>query len=418
MGIFIIVLICLYSYLALSLCNRIEKTNWFASKKNPNKKNILFVRIFVLLTALVLFIFQFIVLASKRLPQLDFFYTPEFASYFYILKFIAYCLIGVFGLLIFVLLAIDLYEAIKRIISFIVKLIFKSDKNKTDKTNEQINFNRRAVITTSAFVGINCIWAIPKAIQIPNITNVNLPIKNLPEAFNGFTIAQISDLHIGDLLEKSFVEKVVELTNNLKPDLIALTGDVVDGYTSSINSMTEPLKYLESKNGIFLVSGNHEYYSGWESWQKQFIKYGFTILSNQNQIIEKSGQQIAICGVTDLSTRSRSFSASIYKNAIISNPVKAKSGLSDDMVKILLAHQPGDYDLAANLKYDLMLSGHTHGGQMFPFNFLVKLVHRYYKGLYLHDQMWIYVNKGTGYWGPPMRSLSNNEISLITLEKG
>ncbi len=221
----------------------------------------------------------------------------------------------------------------------------------------------------------------------------------------------ISDLHIGSLIKYKYVKNVVNIVNSLNPNLIAMTGDFVDGSVESLQRDIAPLAELKAKYGKFFATGNHEYYSGANSWIEKFKELGVDVLLNEHRILQLKDDKIAIAGVTDYSTINMP-----VPNA--SDVMKAVNGISIGMVTILLAHQPASYKVAHQAGVNLQLSGHTHAGQYFPFNILIDFFHRYFKGLNLHKGMWIYINKGTGYWGPPLRSWSPSEITLIILKQG
>ncbi|RYE05855.1 MAG: metallophosphoesterase [Rickettsiaceae bacterium] len=242
----------------------------------------------------------------------------------------------------------------------------------------------------------------------PVVQKVEISLKNLPVSFDKFKIVQISDLHVGSIIKQDYVTKVVQMVNSLEPNLIALTGDFVDGRVKNLKGDVSPLSQMKSTYGSFFVTGNHEYYSHAGEWVTEFTNLGIHNLSNEHVLIQNNQDMFVLAGVTDYSTIKN-----FAKN--ISSPKKALEGAPIELVKILLAHQPASYIEAKKAGVDLQLSGHTHGGQYFPFTLLIRLFHRYYKGLNFHDGMWIYINRGTGYWGPPIRSELPSEITLITL---
>lgn len=249
-----------------------------------------------------------------------------------------------------------------------------------------------------------------EATSKPHIVTVDIPFPNLPDAFDGFRIAQISDLHVSSLIGHEYVAEVVEMTNNLKPDLIALTGDFVDGSVEQLSTRISPLETLTAPHGVFFITGNHEYYSGAEAWIEKFRSFGTHVLLNEHKVLERGHDKIVLAGVTDYSTRHPPSDNPF-------SPQKSLVGAPLDTVKILLAHQPASYREAAAAGFDLQLSGHTHAGQYFPFTMLIGFFQRYYRGLNRHDKMWIYVNSGTGFWGPPLRTGVPSEITLLTLRK-
>lgn len=263
----------------------------------------------------------------------------------------------------------------------------------------------------TAFITLlTIILGVIEILKGPLIERVDIVLDKLPLNFDGFTIAQISDLHVGSTIKGNYVQKVVNITNSLKPNLIALTGDFVDGNVEYLKNDVAPLARLQSTYGTFFVSGNHEYYSGIKQWLQEFASLGIVNLLNEHVLINKNREQIVLAGVTDYSTIRK-------QTDDVSSPTKAISGAPKGLVKILLAHQPASYIKAKQAGFDLQLSGHTHGGQYFPFTLLIRFFHRYYKGLNNHEGMWLYINRGTGYWGPPLRVGSSPEITLITLRR-
>ncbi len=242
----------------------------------------------------------------------------------------------------------------------------------------------------------------------PTVRRIDIPLKSLPAALNGFTIAQISDLHVGLMIDRAYVENVVAITNGLAPDLIALTGDFVDGSVPDLTDAVAPLAALKSIHGSYYIPGNHEYYWGAAPWFDEFKRLGCTVLLNQHVVIGDGDSAFILAGIPDLSAQRRD-------DAVKPDLEQTLKGAPPDLVKILLAHQPASYELASAAGFDLQLSGHTHAGQYFPFTLLIGLFQRYYKGLNRHENLWVYVNRGTGYWGPPLRTANPTEITLITL---
>lgn len=416
MSLFLVIPIIIFIYVASRLSLMIIHSRWFLKNSHQDKKALFWLKVKVWGILLSVFIFIMFVFTLRRgLTEYLSFLADK--NTIYILKYLAFIWLGIFSLTFVSLLIVDICALLVKTYGLIRRFIGKTLKpNQMQKEQAQINFNRRSLLISGAFVSTSSVLGANNASANPQIIYVDIPIRNLPATFENYTIAQISDLHLGDTLDEKYALKVVEQTNALNPDIIALTGDFVDGKVSDIEYMTQPLKQLKARGKIFMVSGNHEYYSGWDEWEKVFTDYGFEILSNQNRIIERAGDKIAICGVTDLSTKKPQRAYTLKANMVVSDPNAALLGIDPNLVKILLAHQPGDYATAAKAGYDLMISGHTHGGQYFPFNLVIKVVHRYYKGLNLHDKMWVYVSRGTGFWGPPIRTMTANEITLFRLK--
>jgi predicted MPP superfamily phosphohydrolase len=241
------------------------------------------------------------------------------------------------------------------------------------------------------------------------VVEVDVPLRNLPSALHGFSIAQISDVHVGATIRRGYVERIVEAVNALKPDMIALTGDFVDGSVKELAPHTAPLGRLNALHGAFFVTGNHEYYSGASAWTAEFRRLGLHVLLNEHAVIEHNGAPLVVAGVTD-------FSAHHFNPAQRSDPQAALAGApSNAAAKILLAHQPRSASAAAQAGFDLQLSGHTHGGQFWPWNLFVRFQQPFTAGLHRLNALWVYVSRGTGYWGIPNRFGAPSEITRLRL---
>jgi uncharacterized protein len=191
--------------------------------------------------------------------------------------------------------------------------------------------------------------------------------------------------------------------------MIAVTGDLVDGSVRDLSRHTEPLSRLTARHGAFFVTGNHEYYSGVGAWVKEVRRLGLSVLMNEHIVLQHGGASVIVAGVTD-------YTAGYFDPAQRSDPIGALTGApSDAGVRVLLAHQPRSAFAAARAGYDLQLSGHTHGGQFFPWNFVVRLFHPFTTGLHRLGKLWIYISRGTGYWGPPKRLGAPSEITFLRL---
>ena len=263
-----------------------------------------------------------------------------------------------------------------------------------------------SIVTTTSVSTIAGLYAARKGARIMKTT---VPIRGLDKDLSGMTIAQVSDLHVGPTIKKGYVEEVVEQVNRLNPDIIAITGDLVDGSVEYLSKHVEPIKDLHANIGKYFVTGNHEYYSGVDQWLDKTDDYGLTNLIDSHEIITKGSGSITLGGVTD-------YRSSSIKPEHKSDPEKAFYGAPENIPKILLAHQPWSIFDAHKTGADLQLSGHTHGGQFWPFVYAVRMANPYTSGLHDHDGTWIYVNRGTGYWGPPMRLGVESEITLVKLE--
>ncbi len=236
-----------------------------------------------------------------------------------------------------------------------------------------------------------------------------IPIAGLPAALQGFTMVQISDIHVGPTIRARHVEAIVAAVNRLQPDLVAITGDLVDGSVAELESQVAPLERLRSQHGSFFVTGNHEYYSGAPAWIVQLGKLGIRVLHNEHVVIERGGAKLLLGGVTD-------YGGHHFHESHRSDPHAAMVGAPADVaVKVLLAHQPRSAPAAASAGFDLQVSGHTHGGQFFPWNFFVRFQQPFTAGLHVMDELRVYVSRGTGYWGPPKRFFAPSEITQLKL---
>jgi hypothetical protein len=242
----------------------------------------------------------------------------------------------------------------------------------------------------------------------PRVKTVDVPLKDLPPALNGFKIAQISDMHIGPTIKRPAMKHVVATINRLDVDVVAITGDLVDGNVYELSRHVAPLAGLRSRHGTFFVTGNHEYYSGVMPWIKYLPTLGVRILMNEHVILLHHHAPLVLAGVAD-------FSAASYEPSHRSDVALAITGAPRAAVKILLAHQPRSAAAAEAAGFDLQLSGHTHGGQFLPWNFFVRFQQPFTAGLGRVADMLVYTSRGTGYWGPPNRFGSPSEITLLRL---
>jgi predicted MPP superfamily phosphohydrolase len=245
--------------------------------------------------------------------------------------------------------------------------------------------------------------------RLARVVRVDVPIAGLPQELSGYAIAQISDIHVGPTIKRAYLNAIVNKVNSLKPDAIAVTGDLVDGSVQRLALHTAPLARLAAPDGVFFVTGNHEYYSGAEQWIAEVRRLGLRVLLNEHVIRRRGQAALMIAGVTD-------FTAQHFNPAHKSDPQQAAAGAPEDVaVKVLLAHQPRSAPAAADAGFDLQLSGHTHGGQFFPWNLFVPLQQPFVAGLNRVRSLWVYTSRGTGYWGPPKRFGAPSEITLVRL---
>lgn len=251
-------------------------------------------------------------------------------------------------------------------------------------------------------------FGLYSARRIASVKEVEVPLRDLPDALHGFTIVQLSDVHVGPTIRRGTVERIVAAVNQLGADVVAITGDLVDGSVSELKHHTAPLSGLEARHGTYFVTGNHEYYAGAESWVTELRGLGMNVLLNQHVVLQHDGHPVVIAGVTD-------YWAGRMLPHHQSDPKGAIAGAPDAHVKVLLAHQPKSAHAAADAGYHLQLSGHTHGGQMIPWNLFVPLQQPFVAGLHRLRDLWVYTSRGTGYWGPPLRVGAPSEITRLRL---
>ena len=255
-------------------------------------------------------------------------------------------------------------------------------------------------------VGVSAVGLFGATAGALQVKKVRVTLRKLPAALEGYRIVQISDVHVGPTLGRDFVEEMVRKVNALEPDLIAITGDLVDGTVGQLKEQTEPLRDLRARDGAFFVTGNHEYYTGdVDEWLAWLSAAGIRPLRNERVLI-REGFELA--GTDDRTARGLGHGEDIPK---------ALQGRDPDKPLVLMAHQPKSFFQAAQLGVDLQLSGHTHGGQIYPFTYLVALFQPYVAGLYQKGNSQIYVSRGTGTWGPPMRLGAPAEITEIKLSQ-
>lgn len=233
------------------------------------------------------------------------------------------------------------------------------------------------------------------------VKRVRVELSKLKAAASGMKIVQLTDVHVGPTIGREYVERVVARVNDLDADVVVITGDLVDGSVEDLKEHVAPLAQMKNKHGIYFVTGNHEYYSGAEAWIAYLESIGIKVLRNEHvRIGGDDGFDLA--GIDDPSSGTQDLR-------------KALAHRDPEIACVLLAHQPRGVHLAEELGVDLQLSGHTHGGQLFPWNYMVRLQQPFVEGLHKLQTAQIYVSSGTGYWGPPMRVGTSAEITEIHL---
>ncbi len=321
----------------------------------------------------------------------------------------AYVWMGTAFYLLLVLFAVDAARALAGGAHHLWSLLFG-----TDSVPEP---SRRAVLAqaTAGAAGLTAVGlsgaALRSGLADVEIKEESVKLARLPKQLDGMTLVQLSDVHVGPTIGKRFIHDLVEKTNAQKPDLVVITGDLVDGSVAALREHVAPLAKLASRYGTFFVTGNHEYYSGAAQWEEELRRLGIRVLRNERVSLGDAAR-FDLAGIDDHQSRGMAHGHGPKIEVI-------QAGRDPEQELILLAHQPRSLPYATEIKAGLQLSGHTHGGQLWPFNGMVKLVQPYVAGLHRHDEhTQIYVSRGTGYWGPPMRLAAPAEISKIVLVAG
>jgi len=261
-----------------------------------------------------------------------------------------------------------------------------------------------ALLATTGIVGYGT-W---RAFHPPVINRISVRLPGLPKALDGFSIVQLSDIHVGPVIQRRFMDAIVAQCNALKPDLMAITGDLVDGSVAELGYAVSALSNLRSRHGSFFVTGNHEYYSGDEEWSEALERMGVSVLRNRSVRIGEPSASFDLVGVDDWAA-GRSGYEKRYDLA------QAVAGRDPERPSVLLAHQPANWREASKAGIGLQLSGHTHGGQFFPFNLAVSAIWEHDVGHFEENGRHLYVSRGTGFWGPPVRVGAPPEIVHVTL---
>jgi hypothetical protein len=273
---------------------------------------------------------------------------------------------------------------------------------------EPEQLSRGRALAAAAFVFVAAALALRGGLRLPAVRRVEVVLPRWPAALDGFRIVQISDLHIGPILGRRFAERLVARVNALAPQLIAVTGDLVDGAVDKIGDEVEPFAALRAEHGVFFVAGNHDFYSGVDGWLARVRALGMRPLRNE---------RVALCGTQGFELAGVDDHRGDWSKGSTEDVAAAVAGRHPQRALILLAHDPTTFAAAASAGVDLQLSGHTHGGQIWPFGALVRLVVPFVAGLHRRGASQLYVSRGTGFWGPPMRLLAPSEITELVIRR-
>ncbi|NJP64716.1 metallophosphoesterase [Streptomyces spiramenti] len=271
----------------------------------------------------------------------------------------------------------------------------------------------RARLVTWAVLGVSAVllaWGFAEARRVPRVRRVEVPLERLGSGLDGTRVVLITDTHYGPLDRARWSARVCETVNTLEADLVCHTGDIADGTADRRRAQATPLGTVKASRGRVYVTGNHEYYSEAQGWVDLMDELGWEPLRNRHLVLEGGGDSLVVAGVDDVTAESSGLEG---HGAHLAG---ALSGADPDHPVLLLAHQPKFVDRAAAHGIDLQLSGHTHGGQIWPFHYLVRLDQPAVAGLSRHGaRTHLYTSRGTGFWGPPFRVFAPSEITLLVL---
>jgi predicted MPP superfamily phosphohydrolase len=275
--------------------------------------------------------------------------------------------------------------------------------------------DRQRIVAVSVLIVVVllCSWGFYQARKVPRLRRTDITIDRLGAGLDGLTIVLIADTHYGPINRAAWSAKLVAAVNLLSPDVVVHAGDLADGSVDQRRGQVAPLGTVGAALARVYITGNHEYFSGAVQWVEHMAGLGWTVLHNKHVIVERGGDRLAIAGTDDLTA------ASSGVPGHRSDLPAALAGIPAGMPVVLVAHQPKEVREAATAGVDLQLSGHTHGGQLWPFHLIVRLEQGALQGLSrLGVNTQLYTTRGVGFWGPPFRIFAPSEISLLTLRSG
>ena len=268
-----------------------------------------------------------------------------------------------------------------------------------------------AVAVIAVAVLLLC-WGHVEAMRVPRVKNVDVAIAGLGRGLDGLRVAMITDTHYGPIDRARWSAAVVARVNELAADVVCHVGDIADGTVPVREDQARPLAAVQAASARVYVTGNHEYFSEAQGWLDYMERIGWASLHNRHVVVERGGDRLVVAGVDDATARSSGVSGHGQ------NLEAALAGADRSLPVLLLAHQPKQVTHAMQADVDLQISGHTHGGQIWPFNFLVRLEQPVVHGLSRHgERTQLYTSRGTGFWGPPFRIFAPSEITLLTLRR-
>jgi uncharacterized protein len=312
------------------------------------------------------------------------------------IAYVAFSWLGIFFLLLMMTLAGDIAKG-----AFVLFARLSANPQATERRQFIARVFSWGAVASAGVLGVSGSVSVLSRIRVKRVP---VTLAKLALADSGFTIVQLTDVHVGPTIGVEYIEAVVAQVNALAADAVVITGDLVDGSVAELRAHVAPLSRLKAKHGVFFVTGNHEYYAGAPAWVAHLSELGIQVMRNERVDLGA----IVLAGVDDMSGAS-------HEAGHGEDLRKALHGRAPEKPVVLLAHQPRVVTRAATHGVDLQLSGHTHGGQIVPWNFFVRLQQPYVAGLFDHAGTQLYVSCGTGYWGPPMRVGAPAEITQVVL---
>ncbi len=256
-------------------------------------------------------------------------------------------------------------------------------------------------------------WGYVEAMRVPRTRHVEVAIPRLGAGLDGLRVVMITDTHYGPIDRARWSAAVMDRVNELDADIVCHVGDIADGTVQVREAQARPLATVRAKLVRVYVTGNHEYLYEAQEWVDYMEGIGWAALHNRHVLVERGGDRLVVAGVDDATARSSG------DEGHGANLTKALEGTDPELAVLLLAHQPKQVTQAVTAGVDLQLSGHTHGGQIWPFNFLVRLDQPVVQGLSRHgERTQLYTSRGTGFWGPPLRVFAPSEVTVLTLRRG
>ena len=257
------------------------------------------------------------------------------------------------------------------------------------------------------------VWGHIEAMRVPRVRRIDVSLPRLGPGLDGLRLVLLTDTHYGPINRERWSRGVTEVVNTLDADVVAHTGDIADGEVSARRAQAAPLADIRAALGRVYVTGNHEYFSGAQGWVEHMTSLGWEALHNRHVVVSRGGDSLVVAGVDD-----RTAAGSGVPGHHTDHEA-ALAGADPELPVLLLAHQPQQIGGAVAHGVDLQISGHTHGGQIWPFHYLVRLDQPVLQGLSRHgERTQLYTSRGTGFWGPPFRVFAPSEITLLTLHAG